>query len=84
MRSWVRQRDGQGWTVTGQGPLILSSPELCRALSGCSWGRGVGPVRAGLGRCHVWGRLTSGEGGGDVDLGDSERYKGEELVRATG
>lgn len=31
-----------------------------------------------------WVTLTSGDGGGDVDLGDSERCEGEELVRATG
>lgn len=59
-------------------PWTLQSP--VRMLLG----EGVGLVRGGLGRRQVWYRLTSGEGGGEVDLGDRERCKGEELVRVTG
>lgn len=58
--------------------MTLLSPGLCRALSGGLWGRGWGLSEQG------WVTLTSGDGGGDVDLGDSERCEGEELVRATG
>lgn len=62
-------------TKEGQG---FRHPGLCRVLSGCHWGQGVGLWEQG------WATLTSGDGGGDVDLGDSERCEGEELVRATG
>lgn len=54
MTSWVRQTDGQSWTVTGRGPLIPSPPGLCRALSG--WmhvGDGGWACQSRAGWCQV-------------------------------
>lgn len=58
MRSWVRQTDGHR---AGQ----QQDEVIPWALHMCGGGE--------PGKCQVWGRLTSGDGGGDVDLGDSER-----------
>lgn len=60
----------QNWPVDRM-RLSPGSAEPCLSV----WGEGSQAEQSRAGQVSGVSRLTSGDGGGDVDLGDSERCK---------